>query len=141
MIKGFREFILRGNVIDLAVAVIIGVAFTAIVTSLVTNIITPLIAAVVGKPDFSALVLHVNGGVLKYGDFLNSVVSFLLLSSVVYFLIVVPMNYLLARTKGPAADTVKTCPECLSEIPVPARRCKFCAQPQTSSQLASPANG
>lgn len=129
MIKGFREFVLRGNVIDLAVAVIIGVAFTAIVNSLVSNIITPLIAALVGKPDFSALTLSVNGGVIKYGDFLNSVVSFLLIASVVYFFIVLPMNFLLEKVRGPAADAVKPCIECLSMIPLTARRCKFCAQP------------
>ena len=129
MIKGFREFVLRGNVIDLAVAVIIGAAFTAIVTSLVTNIITPLIAAIVGKPDFSALVLHLNGGVISYGLFLNSVISFLLLAAVVYFVIVAPMNFLLARLKGPAAVDSKPCPQCLSEIPLAATRCKFCTQP------------
>ena len=129
MIKGFREFVLRGNVIDLAVAVIIGAAFTAIVTSLVTNIITPLIAAIAGKPDFSALVLNVNGGIIKYGNFLNSVISFALIAAVVYFLIVVPMNYLLEKVRGPAGEAVRPCAECLSEIPVNARRCKFCSQP------------
>ena len=129
MIKGFKEFILRGNVIDLAVAVIIGAAFTAIVTSFVTNIITPLIAALVGKPDFSALVLNLHGGVIKYGSFLNSVIDFLLLAAVVYFIIVVPMNYLLAFGKKPVAPTDKACPQCLSEIPLAASRCKFCAQP------------
>ena len=132
MIKGFKEFIFRGNVIDLAVAVIIGAAFTAIVTSLVTNIITPLVAAIVGKPDFSALVLNVHGGVIKYGSFLNSVIDFLLLASVVYFLIVVPMNYALARFKKPEAaaePALKNCAQCLSEIPIAATRCKFCTQP------------
>ena len=131
MIKGFKEFILRGNVIDLAVAVIIGAAFTAIVTSLVTNIITPLVAAIVGKPDFSALTLNLHGGIIKYGSFLNSVIDFLLLASVVYFLIVVPMNYALARIKKPvvAEITTKTCPQCISEVPLTATRCKFCTQP------------
>ena len=129
MIKGFKEFILRGNVIDLAVAVIIGAAFTAIVTSLVTNIITPLVAAIVGKPDFSALVFHLHGGIIKYGSFLNSVIDFLLLASVVYFLIVVPMNYALARFKKPADPTTKICAQCLSDIPLAATRCKFCTQP------------
>ena len=132
MIKGFKEFILRGNVVDLAVAVIIGAAFTAIVTSLVTNIITPLVAAIVGKPDFSALVLHLHGGVIKYGLFLNSVIDFLLLASVVYFLIVVPMNYDLSHFKKPAAPeapATKICAQCLSEIPIAATRCKFCTQP------------
>jgi len=129
MIKGFRDFILRGNVIDLAVAVIIGTAFSAIVTSFVTNIITPLIAALVGKPDFSALVAHVNGGAITYGTFLNSVIAFLLLAAVVYFIIVAPMNYIMSRNKGPAAVTSKVCGECLSDIPLSARRCKFCSQP------------
>ena len=131
MIKGFRDFILRGNVIDLAVAVIIGAAFTAIVTSFVTNIITPLIAALVGKPDFSALVLHLNGGIITYGTFLNSVISFLLIATVVYFLIVAPMNYAMAKFKKPAVAeiTSKTCAQCLSEIPLAASRCKFCTQP------------
>ena len=130
MIKGFRDFILRGNVVDLAVAVIIGAGFTAIVTSLVTNIITPLLAAIVGKPDFSALTLTLHGGVIQYGSFLNSVISFALLAAVVYFFIVVPMNYVLSLKKAPAAAiTTRTCPQCLSEIPLAASRCKFCAQP------------
>ncbi len=130
MIKGFRDFLMRGNVIDLAVAVIIGAAFTAIVTSFVTNIVTPLIAAIVGKPDFSALVLKVNGGVITYGTFLNAVISFLLIATVVYFMIVVPMNYAMSRLKKPvvAEVTTKTCPQCLSEIPLAATRCKFCTQ-------------
>lgn len=129
MIKGFRDFILRGNVLDLAVAVIIGAAFSAIVGSLVKDIITPLIAAVIGKPDFSALVLHVNGGVVTYGNFLNAAVSFILLAFVVYFFIVAPANHLLARMKGPEAVTTKPCGQCLSDIPLAATRCKFCSQP------------
>lgn len=130
MIKGFRDFLLRGNVVDLAVAVIIGAAFTAIVTSFVTNIITPLIAAIVGKPDFSALVLKVNGGVITYGTFLNSVISFVLIATVVYFMIVAPMNYIMSKTKKPVVEevTTKACPQCLSEIPLAAQRCKFCTQ-------------
>ena len=130
MIKGFKEFILRGNVIDLAVAVIIGAAFTAIVTSFVTNIVTPLIAALVGKPDFSALTLNINGGILKYGSFLNSVIDFILLAAVVYFIIVVPMNYVMAKFNKPveAVVTDKTCGQCLSSIPLAASRCKFCTQ-------------
>src|SRR3954470_1420088 len=113
MIKGFRDFILRGNVIDLAVAVIIGAAFSAITKSLVDDIITPLIAAVVGKPDFSALVLNVNGTPIKYGNFLNSVIYFLIIAFVIYFFLVLPVQKLLARMKGPEAAAVKTCPECL----------------------------
>ncbi len=129
MFKGFRDFILRGNVVDLAVAVIIGAAFSAITNSLVTNIFNPLISAVVGKPDFSALTLSVHGGVIKYGDFLNSVISFLLIAFVVYFFIVLPMQKLLARLTGPATVTTKSCPQCLSEVPLAATRCKFCTQP------------
>ncbi len=129
MFKGFRDFILRGNVVDLAVAVIIGAAFSAITNSLVTNIFNPLIAAIVGKPDFSALTLNVHGGVIKYGEFLNSVISFLLIAFVVYFFIVLPMQKLLARLSGPAAVTTKPCPQCLSEVPLAASRCKFCTQP------------
>ncbi len=131
MLKGFKDFIMRGNVIDLAVAVIIGAAFTAIVTSFVTNIVTPLIAAIVGKPDFSALVFHVNGGIISYGLFLNAVIAFLLLAAVVYFLIATPMNYAIARFSKPAIAeiTTRTCGQCLSDIPLAATRCKFCTQP------------
>lgn len=131
MLKGFRDFILRGNVMDLAVAVIIGAAFGAIVTALVSDIINPLIAAIVHKPDFSALVLDVNGGKIKYGDFLNALISFLLIASSVYFLFVLPVNSLMNRFKKPipeAPPTTKACPECLSDIPVAARRCSHCTQ-------------
>jgi large conductance mechanosensitive channel len=129
MIKGFRDFILRGNVIDLAVAVIIGAAFSAITKSFVEDIVTPLIAAVVGKPDFSALVLNVNGTAIKYGNFLNAVIYFLIIAFVIYFFLVLPVQKLLARVQGPAAASVKPCPQCLSEIPAAARRCKFCSEP------------
>ena len=132
MLKGFRDFILRGNVVDLAVAVIIGAAFGAVVTSLTTNIITPLIAAIVSKPNFSSLVLIVHGGKIQYGDFLNALLDFLIKAGVVYFFIVVPIGYLLARFKGPVPDAppvTKVCPECLSDIPVAAKRCKFCGEP------------
>jgi large conductance mechanosensitive channel len=131
MLKGFRDFILRGNVMDLAVAVIIGAAFGAIVTALVSDIINPLIAAIVHKPDFSALVLDLNGGKIKYGDFLNSLISFLLIASSVYFLFVLPVNSLMNRFKKPIPDappTTQTCPECLSDIPVAAKRCSHCTQ-------------
>jgi large conductance mechanosensitive channel len=128
MIKGFRDFILRGNVIDLAVAVIIGAAFSAITKSLVEDIITPLIAATVGKPDFSALALNLNGTPIKYGNFLNAVIYFLIIAFVIYFFLVLPVQKLLERVKGPEAAAVKPCPECLSEIPMAAHRCKFCGQ-------------
>lgn len=131
MLKGFRDFLLRGNVVDLAIAVIIGSAFTAIVNSLVADILTPLIAATVGKPDFSALVLELHGGKLTYGKFLNAAISFLLVGGAVYFGLVLPMNALMRRIhpQAPAAPTKKTCPECLSSIPLEAKRCSFCTQP------------
>jgi large conductance mechanosensitive channel len=129
MIKGFRDFILRGNVIDLAVAVIIGAAFGAITKSFVEDIITPLIAAIIGKPDFSALALTLHGTPIKYGNFLNAVIYFLIIAFVIYFFLVLPVQKLLARIKGPEAAANRPCPECLSEIPISARRCKFCSQP------------
>ena len=128
MFKGFRDFILRGNVLDLAVAVIIGAAFSAIVTSLVKDVITPLIAAIVHQPDFSGLSLDVNGSKVMYGNFLNAAFAFLLLAAVVYFVIVLPANTMLARLKGPEAVTTKPCPQCLSDVPLAATRCKFCTQ-------------
>lgn len=131
MLKGFRDFILRGNVIDLAVAVVIGAAFTAIVNALVKDIINPLIAATVHKPDFSALVLTVNGGKVQYGDFMNAIISFLLISATVYFFLVLPINALLKKFKPSQAEPPKTrpCPECLSDIPLAARRCSHCGEP------------
>ena len=131
MLKGFRDFILRGNVVDLAVAVILGAAFNAIVTSLVSDVLNPLIAATIGKPDFSGVVLNIGSGNIKIGNFLNATVSFLIVASVVYFAIVLPLNHLMARLKKPAPEapsSVKTCPECLSEIPLAAKRCAHCTQ-------------
>lgn len=129
MIKGFRDFILRGNVMDLAVAVIIGAAFSAITKSLVDDVITPLIAAVVGKPDFSALIFTINGTPIKYGSFLTALINFLIIAFVIYFFLVLPFQKLLARIKGPEAATTKPCPQCLSDIPLAASRCKACTQP------------
>ncbi|MGD0901315.1 MAG: large conductance mechanosensitive channel protein MscL [Terracidiphilus sp.] len=132
MLKGFRDFILRGNVVDLAVAVILGAAFNAIVTSFVKDILTQLIAAVVGKPDFKDVVLKLNGTPIYIGNFLNAVIAFLIVAGVVYFAIVLPLNALMARLKKPAPEapsSMKTCPECLSEIPLAAKRCAHCAQP------------
>lgn len=131
MLKGFRDFILRGNVVDLAVAVVIGVAFSAIVNALVTDLINPLIAAIVQKPDFSALILTVHGGKIKYGDFLNAVISFLLIAGTVYFFIVLPINALLKKFRPAEATppTTHPCPECLSDIPLGAKRCSHCGQP------------
>jgi large conductance mechanosensitive channel len=130
MLKGFRQFLLRGNVIDLAVAVVIGGAFGAVVTALVKDLITPLIAAIVGKPDFSAISFAINGSQFPIGDFINALVSFLLIAAAVYFFIVVPMNAFTARMRrgeAPPDPTTKKCKECLSDVPVGARRCAFCA--------------
>jgi len=129
MFKGFQKFILRGNVLDLAVAVVMGAAFGAVVTALVKDLITPLIAAIVGKPDFSAIAFEVNGSKFPIGDFVNAIVSFLLIAAAVYFFIVAPVNALVARLKrgeAPPDPTTKACPECLSNIPIAARRCAFC---------------
>lgn len=135
MLKGFRQFVMRGNVIDLAVAVVIGAAFGAVVASLVKDLITPLIAAVVGKPDFSAIVFTINGSRFLIGDFINSIVSFLLIAAAIYFFVVVPMNALTARLRrgeAPPDPTTQKCPECLSEVPIAARRCAFCTSPLPS---------
>ena len=132
MLKGFKQFMLRGNVLDLAVAVVIGAAFGKIVTGLVEDLLNPLIAAAVGKPDFSALKFTVNGSIFKIGDFLNALVSFILIGAAVYFFVVLPVNRLTARMqKGEAAPdpTTKKCPECLSDVPIAAKRCAFCAVP------------
>jgi large conductance mechanosensitive channel len=129
MIKGFLAFIARGNVIDLAVAVVIGAAFTGVVNSLVKDLITPLIAALFGKPNFGTLHFTINHSVFAYGDFLNAVVSFLIVSAVIYYLVVLPMQKMLAlRAPAPTAavPAVTVCPECLSEIPAAAKRCKYC---------------
>jgi large conductance mechanosensitive channel len=131
MLKGFRDFVLRGNVMDLAVAVIIGAAFTAIVTALTANVINPLLGAVVGKPNFDTMVWHLHGGEIKYGTFLTAVVNFLLIAAVVYFFLVMPTQYLLKKFNPPAAEppAMKACPQCLGDIPAAATRCKFCTQP------------
>lgn len=125
---GFRQFLLRGNVIDLAVAVVVGAAFGAVVTAFVKDLLTPLIAAIGGQPDFSGLYFTVNNSKFLYGDFVNAVVSFVIISAVVYFLIVLPMNTLIAMArKAPPPDpTMRRCPECLSDIPIGARRCAHC---------------
>src|SRR5689334_1257572 len=134
MLKGFRQFILRGNVLDLAVAVVIGAAFGAVVSALVKDLLTPLIAAIVGKPDFSAIQFEVNGSKFLIGDFINALVSFLLIAAAVYFFVVLPVNALMARIRrgeAPPDPTTKECPECLSTIPIAARRCAFCTSPVT----------
>ena len=129
MLKGFREFVFRGNILDLAVAVVIGGAFGAVVTALVKDLLTPLIAAIVGKPDFSALQFEVHGSKFLIGDFINALISFLLIAAAVYFFVIVPVNALMARLRrgeAPPDPTTKECPECLSTIPIAAKRCAFC---------------
>lgn len=129
MFKGFREFLFRGNVVDLAVAVIIAAAFTDIVNALVADLITPLIAAVGGQPDFSALTFTINNSQFMIGHFINTLLAFLIVAVVLYFLVVAPMNRIAIRRARPTAEpeaTTRTCSECLSQIPVAARRCAFC---------------
>jgi large conductance mechanosensitive channel len=132
MLSGFKQFILRGNVVDMAVGVVIGAAFASVVGAFTKDLLTPLIAAIVGKPDFSAITFTINGSVFALGDFLNALISFLLVAVAVYFFVVTPINALVARMRKatvPADPTSKKCPECQSEIPITARRCAHCAQP------------
>jgi large conductance mechanosensitive channel len=130
MLKGFRQFILRGNVVDLAVAVVIGAAFGAVVASFVKDLLTPLIAAIFGKADFAGLYFELNGSRFLYGDFINALVAFLMVSAAVYFFVVAPMNaYAEHKRRGELSPeaTTKQCPECLSEIPIAAHKCAYCA--------------
>lgn len=124
--KGFRTFLIRGNLIDLAVAVVIGAAFTGVVQSLVTNIITPLISAVAHKPNFGALVVHIGPARFTYGLFLNALISFVLIAAVIYFFVVAPVAKVLSVMNRNKEATERECPECLSQIPIRATRCKFC---------------
>ena len=136
MFTGFKQFLLRGNVIDLAVAVVIGGAFGAVVAAFVKDLLTPLIAAIVGAPDFSAITFTVNGATFLLGDFLNALLSFLLVAAAVYFFVVVPVNAVVARVNRGAAPpdpTVRPCPECLSEVPIAAKRCRYCGSPLAAS--------
>ena len=129
MFDGFKKFIMRGNVIDLAVAVVIGAAFGALVTSLVDDIINPILAAIVGKPDFSNLTIGIRDATITYGNFISAVINFLLIAAAIYFMIVAPMNKLnerLEKGKGAPDPDTKQCPECLSVIPIAATRCAFC---------------
>ncbi|HSX47626.1 MAG TPA: large conductance mechanosensitive channel protein MscL [Patescibacteria group bacterium] len=129
MLKDFKKFVLRGNVVDLAVAVVIGAAFGAIITSLVKDMATPLIAAIGGKPDFSKLTFTINNSQFLYGDFINAIISFLLIASMIFFFVVQPLNKLIGRY-NPSEDVLKPkerdCPSCLSSIPAAAKRCKYC---------------
>jgi len=132
--KGFKAFLLRGNVVELAVAVVIAVAFGAVITAFVKDLVTPLVAALFGKPDFSNLTFTINNSKFLYGDFINAVLAFVIIGAVIYFFVVVPYTAFVARSrKEPPADpTTKKCTECLSEIPIDARRCAFCTSPQTA---------
>jgi large conductance mechanosensitive channel len=133
MLKGFKQFLLRGNVVDMAVGIVVGAAFGAVVTGFVKDLMTPFIAAIVKQPDFSALTFTINGSKFLYGEFVNAAVSFLIIAAAVYFFVVLPMNALIARTKKeepPPAPTTKKCAECLSDIPIGARRCAFCTSAQ-----------
>jgi len=131
-LKGFRDFISRGNVVELAVAVVIGAAFGALVTSLVTDLVTPLIAMIFGKPDFSALSFTINDAEFKYGSFLNAVFTFVTIAAAIYFLVVVPMNKLEERRKRGADPEEKECPHCLTEVPFGATRCPACTSELTA---------
>jgi len=125
-VKGFRNFISRGNLIELAVAVVIGTAFTAVVAAIVADLITPLIAAIGGQPDFGKLTFTVHDSTFKYGAFINALLSFLIIAAVVYFLIVAPMAKITARFQREVEVTTRDCPECLSTIPIAATRCMYC---------------
>lgn len=131
MLDGFKKFILRGNVVDMAVGVVIGAAFGAVVTELTKAFLTPLIALIVGKPDYSNLKFTVNTTTFPVGEFVNACISFILIAAAVYFFVVVPINWLMARMhkEQPVAPTTKKCPECLSEIPIEAKRCAHCTEP------------
>jgi large conductance mechanosensitive channel len=132
MIKGFKEFLLRGNIVDLAVAVVIGGAFGAVVTALVKDLLTPIIAAIVGSPDFSGIAPTINGSKFLIGDFINACLAFFFVATAIYFFVVVPMKVIndrRARGQAPADPTTKACPECLSTIPIGARKCAFCTSP------------
>ena len=132
--RGFKAFLLRGNVVELAIAVVIGVAFAAVVAAFVKDLVTPLIAAIGGQPDFSALYFTINKSKFLYGDFFNAIIAFLIIAAVIYFLVVIPYTAMVARSRkeAPADPTTKKCTECLSEIPKDARRCAFCASPQAT---------
>ena len=132
--RGFKAFLLRGNVVDLAIAVVIGVAFGVVIAAFVKDLITPLIAALGGQPDFASLYFTVNKSKFLYGDFIDALLAFLIVAAVIYFFVVVPYTRMVERSrKEPPADpTTKKCTECLSEIPKDARRCAFCASPQAA---------
>jgi large conductance mechanosensitive channel len=124
--SGFKEFLLRGNVIDMAVGIVVGAAFGTVVSAFVKDLLTPFIAAVVRKPDFSNIAFTLNSSKFMIGDFINQLISFLIVAAAVYFAVVLPVNKLISRLRPPPAPTTKSCPECLSEIPIAAKRCAHC---------------
>jgi large conductance mechanosensitive channel len=130
---GFKQFILRGNVVDLAVGVVMGAAFGTVVSGFVKDLLTPLIAAIAGKPDFSAIKFTINGSQFPIGEFINALIAFVLVAAAVYYFVVLPVNALMARAKKepPADPTTKKCPECKSEIAIDAKRCAFCTSQLT----------
>ena len=139
MLNGFKQFIMRGNVVDMAVGVVIGAAFASVVGAFTKDLLTPLIGAIVGKHDFAAITFTVNNSVFALGDFINAAISFLLVAAAVYFFVVTPINALVSRMRkapAPADPTTKKCPECLSEIPIDARRCAHCGEPVALSHAA-----
>jgi large conductance mechanosensitive channel len=127
VLREFKEFLFRGNIVDLAVAIVVGTAFVALVNAFVADILTPIIAAIFGKPDFSGLTFHINGSTFLYGDFLNALITFVSVAAAVFFFVVKPLNALAARrAPEPGAPVERECPECLSIIPAAARRCWHC---------------
>ena len=133
--RGFKTFLLRGNVVDLAIAVVIGAAFGAVIAAFVKDLLTPLIAAIGGKPDFAALSFTINKSKFLYGDFINAIISFTIIALVIYFFVVLPINHLIARNRRePSPDpTTRKCPECLSDISIGAHRCAFCTAQLTGT--------
>ena len=137
MLEGFKRFLLRGNVVDLAVAVVGGAAFTGVVTAFVKDLLTPLLAAIGGQPDFSGMYFTINNSKFLFGDFINAIVSFVIVAAVVYFLVVVPMSRIMGPARlaeAPKAPTMRKCPECLSEIPIGATRCAYCTATVTPAK-------
>jgi large conductance mechanosensitive channel len=132
MLQGFKAFLLRGNVVDMAVGIVVGAAFGTVVSSFVKDLLTPLIAAIVKQPDFSKIFFTVNGSKFMVGSFINELISFLLIAAAVYFFVVMPVTRLMARFDPPAPPATKKCPECLSEIPTEAKRCAFCTSVLTA---------
>src|SRR3954451_16232534 len=131
MLKEFRNFLMRGSIVDLAIAIVLGVAFGAVVQSLVDDIIMPIVGIFGGEPDFSSNTFTINGSVFRWGAFLTQVISFVIVAAAIFFFVVKPINMLTARAKrgdAPADSATRICPECLSSVPVDARRCMFCTQ-------------